>query len=45
VLTHLIPAPRSAADEFAYVDEVRAGGFEGTVTVARDLLRIGIEPI
>jgi ribonuclease Z len=44
VLTHLIPAPRSDEDELAYIDEVRAGGFEGRVAVARDLLRIAIEP-
>jgi ribonuclease Z len=44
VLTHLIPAPRGEADERAYVDEVRAGGYEGNVVVARDLLRMTIEP-
>src|SRR5262249_13686541 len=27
VLTHLIPAPRNADDERAYLDEVRDGGF------------------
>lgn len=43
VLTHLIPAPTSPADERAYVDEVRAGGFDGSTIVARDLLRIPIE--
>jgi ribonuclease Z len=42
VLTHLIPAPMTADDECAYVDEVRAGGFERTVIVAHDLLRIRI---
>jgi ribonuclease Z len=42
VLTHLMPAPTSAEDERAYVDEVRAGGFDGSTIVARDLLRISI---
>jgi ribonuclease Z len=42
VLTHLIPTPTSAEDERAYVDEVRAGGFDGSTIVARDLLRISI---
>jgi ribonuclease Z len=40
VLTHLIPAPRSAADEDAFVAEVRDGGFTGQVVVAHDLLRL-----
>ena len=43
VLTHLIPAPRSHEDELAFVDEVRAGGFDGRVIVARDLLHLAIE--
>ena len=42
VLTHLIPAPRSAADEDAYRAEVRRGGWQGPTTVAHDLLRIPI---
>lgn len=40
VLTHLIPAPTSPADERAYLDEIRAGGFQGTAVVAHDLQRI-----
>lgn len=44
VLTHLLPAPRSDEDELAYVNEVRAGGYDGPVIVARDLLRIAVEP-
>ncbi len=40
VLTHLIPAPRNAADEDAFVTEVRDGGFSGQVVVAHDLLRL-----
>ncbi|MGH9119896.1 MAG: MBL fold metallo-hydrolase [Acidimicrobiales bacterium] len=43
VLTHLIPAPRSPEDERAFLDEVRAGGFDGSTVVARDLLRIPIQ--
>ena len=37
ILTHLIPAPVSEADRQAYVDEVRAGGYEGELVVADDL--------
>ncbi|MGH9214103.1 MAG: MBL fold metallo-hydrolase [Acidimicrobiales bacterium] len=40
VLTHLIPAPGSAGDERAYVQEVRSGGFAGPTLVAHDLLRL-----
>jgi ribonuclease Z len=40
VLTHLIPAPRSQTDDLEYIDEVRAGGFDGHVLVARDLLHV-----
>lgn len=42
VLTHLIPAPLSPADEAAYVDEVRDGGFHGDVRIAQDGLRINL---
>ena len=44
VLTHLIPAPRSAQDEAAFLDEVRDGGFNGHVVIAHDLLRLPVEP-
>lgn len=37
VLTHLIPAPVTAVDRQAFVDEVRAGGYEGELVVADDL--------
>lgn len=40
VLTHLIPAPSTADAEQAYLDQARAGGFDGPTVVARDLLRI-----
>jgi len=42
VLTHLLPAPRHAGDEQAFVDEARAAGYGGELTVARDLLRLTI---
>ncbi len=37
MLTHLIPAPSTAADEQAFVDEVREGGYEGVIMVCSDL--------
>jgi len=37
MLTHIIPAPASAADEQALVDEVRKGGYPGTIIVGKDL--------
>ena len=40
VLTHLIPAPRTTADEDAFVAEARGGGFTGRIVVAHDLLRL-----
>jgi ribonuclease Z len=44
VLTHLIPAPSSAATADAYLDEVHAGGFDGPTVVAHDLLRVPLAP-
>jgi len=40
MLTHLIPPPTSAADEALFVDEIRRGGYEGEVVVARDLTSV-----
>jgi ribonuclease Z len=40
VLTHLLPAPDSATDDQAFLDEVRAAGYDGPTHVARDLLRV-----
>jgi len=37
ILTHLIPAPVSDEDRQLFVDEVRAGGYEGELVVADDL--------
>ena len=36
-LTHLIPSPRTDDAEQGFLDDVRAGGFTGPVTVGRDL--------
>lgn len=44
VLTHLIPAPSSPADERAYLDDVRRGGFTGRTLVGHDLLRVETDP-
>ena len=40
VLTHLLPAPTAPAEEQAFVDEARGGGYNGPLAVARDLMRI-----
>ena len=37
VLTHLIPAPVDDASRQAFVDEIRAGGYEGELIVPDDL--------
>lgn len=37
MLTHLIPAPHTPADKQAFANEVREGGYEGTVIVCDDL--------
>jgi ribonuclease Z len=42
VLTHLIPPPASADDEAAFAADVRAGGFDGPVTVGTDLFTVTI---
>jgi ribonuclease Z len=43
VLTHLIPAPHSEADEKAFAQDVRSGGYTGRVTVGRDLTTIEVD--
>jgi ribonuclease Z len=40
VLTHLIPAPATDAARQAFVDDVRAGGFQGELIVADDLTSV-----
>lgn len=37
VLTHLIPEPITESEKQAFIDDVRAGGYEGEVIVADDL--------
>jgi len=37
VLTHLIPSPVTEDERQAFVDDIRAGGYEGEVVVADDL--------
>jgi ribonuclease Z len=43
VLTHLLPAPRTVADETAFVDEARAGGYDGELVLARDLMVLQLD--
>lgn len=40
VLTHLIPQPATPEQEAAFEDDLRAGGYEGRVTVGRDLTTV-----
>jgi ribonuclease BN (tRNA processing enzyme) len=42
VLTHLLPPPLTAADEQAFVDEARAGGYSGRLVIAHDLMVLEI---
>lgn len=37
MLTHIIPAPDTEADEQALADEIREGGYRGEIVVGRDL--------
>ena len=43
MLIHLLPAPESAADEQAFIDEARASGYTGEILVAVDLMQIDID--
>ena len=43
VLTHLLPPPADEADERAFVDEARTGGYEGPILTPSDLDRLGAE--
>jgi ribonuclease Z len=43
VLTHLLPAPQSADDEAAFRAEARAGGYEGDIVLARDLMELELD--
>lgn len=40
VLTHLIPPPANSAEEETFIADVRQGGFDGVLTVGRDLFTI-----
>ncbi|HEY2813274.1 MAG TPA: MBL fold metallo-hydrolase [Acidimicrobiales bacterium] len=40
VLTHLIPPPTNDDDAAAFAADVRAGGYEGNLTVGHDLLTV-----
>lgn len=40
VLTHLIPTPSGVDDGQRFVDQARAGGYAGPITIARDLARL-----
>ena len=40
VLTHLIPEPRTDEDRLRYVEDIRGGGFTGTLLVADDLATV-----
>jgi ribonuclease Z len=42
VLTHLIPSPHTPEEEQAFEDDLRAGGYTGTVSVGRDLFSVAI---
>jgi ribonuclease Z len=42
ILTHLLPAPSTPAEEEAFVVEARAGGYGGPIVVARDLLQVSV---
>ncbi len=43
VLTHLIPPPDEPADADAFAADLRAGGYEGRITVGEDLASITLE--
>lgn len=40
VLTHLIPVPQSEEEKQPFVDDIRAGGYDGDLLVADDLDRV-----
>lgn len=48
VLSHLIPTPGGdllgPVTEQDFVDDLRAGGYEGEVVVAQDLIRVDVDP-
>jgi ribonuclease Z len=42
VLTHLIPVPVNAEDEAGFADDIRRGGYDGRLTVGRDLYSVDL---
>lgn len=42
VLTHLIPAPGTPEQEETFVEDLRAGGYSGAISVGRDLMSFTI---
>ena len=42
VLTHLLPPPNTIEAEQAFVDQATAGGYNGPITIASDLLRLNL---
>jgi ribonuclease Z len=42
VLTHLLPAPRDAGDERAFLAEAREGGYQGPLSIAHDHDRLDL---
>jgi ribonuclease Z len=44
VLTHLIPAPNTPADDDAFLTDARRGGYDGPTHIAHDLLRVSARP-
>ena len=42
ILTHLIPPPRDPGDERRFAADVRSGGYDGELIVARDLAAVTI---
>jgi ribonuclease Z len=42
VLTHMVPPPKNRAEESAFANDIRAGGYTGEIVVAKDLLNLTI---
>ena len=42
VLTHLIPPPDRPGDAEAFADDLRAGGYQGRITVGDDLTTVAV---
>jgi len=44
LLTHLVPAPSTPAEEQSFIDAVRAGGYQGEIIVGHDLTTVTLPP-